>query len=82
MDNHAAAQRLYTGLPGPWDHETTKEFNDHRRAIPVPTEVKWIPRHLGIPGNEAADQIAKRGAAAPPITRKPTLSWQKRANTL
>lgn len=41
--------------------------------------VKWIPGHMDIEGNEAADKLAKQGALAEASGQHtPTISWVKR----
>ena len=36
--------------------------------------LQWIPSHTGIPGNERADELAKRGASLPQIETPVTYS--------
>ena len=50
--------------------------------LPIPTEVRWIPGHFEISGNEEADALAKAGAALPPPMLPPTPSWERRQITL
>jgi len=81
LDNHGAATRLEHNRGGPLDHEEVSEFNEIRERCDVATEVKWVPGHYGIEGNERADQLAKEGATMPEPHRKPTLCWEKRRAT-
>ncbi|KAM4062538.1 RNase H domain-containing protein [Hirsutella rhossiliensis] len=44
------------------------------------TEVRWIPGHTSIPGNEQADALAKAGTSQPePAGAVPTLAYLRRA---
>src|SRR5438034_5900932 len=79
LDNEAAGSRLATGSPGILDHVVTTEFNGIRTGVGKPVEVRWVPGHAEVIGNEAADQLAKQGAALPaPQEETPTISWIKR----
>jgi ribonuclease HI len=79
LDNEAAGSRLASGIPGVADHETTTDFNRIRRSIGKPVEVRWVPGHEGVVGNETADRLAKEGASLPlPQEETPTISWIRR----
>ncbi|XP_064462228.1 uncharacterized protein LOC135372659 [Ornithodoros turicata] len=38
--------------------------------------LQWLPSHVGIPGNEHADQLCKDATRKPPIFKLPTTQWQ------
>jgi len=63
------------------DYETVRLFTETKNKFEVPVEVRWIPGHAGILGNEMADSLAKEGAMGQAPPRKPTLSWEKRRAT-
>src|SRR6185437_14746770 len=65
LDNQAAATRLQWGQPGPLDADIVARFNAARRRHPTPVQVKWVPGHTGIQGNERADALAKAGTELP-----------------
>ena len=78
LNNEVAGSRLAAGSLGTLDYETTSEFNRIRTNLGRPVEVRWVPGHQGIQGNEAADRLAKEGAELPPPRgNPPTISWIK-----
>ncbi|KFG83505.1 hypothetical protein MANI_024888 [Metarhizium anisopliae] len=74
LDNIAAAKCL-RGKPSDSSQRVFLTFQalakTHRK-----TEVRWIPGHTDIPGNEQADILAKTGCAQPePADAVPTLAF-------
>ncbi|KAJ5110315.1 hypothetical protein N7532_002960 [Penicillium argentinense] len=73
LDNLAAASLLADGRPMPHRRELTDlfqnlttqwEYTPYILSTPrTPVEVRWVPGHSGIVGNETADELAKKGAA-------------------
>lgn len=73
LDNLAAASLLADGRPAPHRRKLTDLFqkltiqwksDPYILSTPrTPVEVRWMPGHSGIAGNETADELAKKGAA-------------------
>lgn len=69
-DNTGALQRIYKGTPG-YDQECSSCFRSaaHHILDPYPDlsiNVKWVPGHHNISGNNIADKLAKKGSADEP----------------
>jgi ribonuclease HI len=87
LDNLAAASLLADGRPAPHKRELTDSFQrlsaqwDSTPCIlgsHTPVEVRWVPGHSGIAGNEAADKLAKKGAALDGSHIPPSPSYLRR----
>lgn len=90
VDNTAAITATHAINPGPshyiWDifhRRITMVYNKHKEMTLL---VKWVPGHVGIVGNERADEEAKKAATdgSSPLRKLPaplrkTLPWSKSA---
>lgn len=81
LDNAAAITRLKDIHPGPGQQHAT---HTHRIASElaewgITLHIHWVPGHMNVEGNEAADKLAKAGAQKPsPTHPTTTVSWLKR----
>jgi ribonuclease HI len=77
LDNLAAATCL-RGTPSDSSQDVFLEFQA-LAASHGATQVRWVPGHTDIPGNEQADELAKAGSSAPePEGAQPTLAYLRR----
>ncbi|ODM23083.1 hypothetical protein SI65_00672 [Aspergillus cristatus] len=88
-DNQEVAQQL-EGSPRGSSQRTILAFQETVNAWPnrplrceaIPpgrVHVRWIPGHVGIAGNEQADEQAKKGARSTPQTNPPArYAWARR----
>ena len=65
-DSLSTLQKLENGM------DASREIIDIKRNISsiitkhrIEVHLQWVPSHIGLKGNEAADQLAKRGAGLP-----------------
>jgi ribonuclease HI len=77
LDNLAAATCL-RGTPSDSSQDVFLEFQT-LAASHGSTQVRWIPGHTDIPGNERADKLAKAASLLPePEAAQPTLAYLRR----
>ncbi|KDN66318.1 hypothetical protein CSUB01_12327 [Colletotrichum sublineola] len=80
LDNSAVIYGL-DGTPVTSSQEAFRDFIDAASGCGIPVNVRWVPGHIGVPGNELADLLAKEGTQMMPAdlrTRTPTYSHVKR----
>jgi ribonuclease HI len=52
-----------------WDcHQSLVKLAEHNRI-----QLGWVPGHMGIDGNEIADELARQGSSHPLIEPEPAL---------
>ena len=63
-DSQAAIQRLQHQKPGPGQELSTKIYINLRslKESGFLVHIHWIPSHQDIPGNDLADEAARKGA--------------------
>ncbi|KAM5344599.1 hypothetical protein ACJ41O_013134 [Fusarium nematophilum] len=77
LDNLAAATCL-RGTPSDSSQEVFLEFQA-LAATHGAVQVRWIPGHTNIPGNEEADKLAKAASSQPePPNSQPTLAYLRK----
>jgi len=67
-DNQAALQRIRRPkwCSGQVYLHNVIEKLDHHRSTGLVIRLHWIPAHIGVPGNEAADEAARMAGTLPP----------------
>jgi ribonuclease HI len=79
LDNLAAVACL-RGNPSDSSQDVFLDFQSLAKSHGA-TEVRWVPGHTDIPGNEQADVLAKAGTILPePPDQTPTLAYLRSKN--
>jgi ribonuclease HI len=77
-DNTSAVEAITKGKPGPSQElsqkfvEMATTFLDENRGARI--EITWVPGHMGIEGNDRADELAKEATELEPITEITTIA--------
>ena len=75
-DSKSALQALETKKTPP-SCNINRQIDQLSTSYGAEVTLQWIPGHAGVPGNEMADKLAKRGAAAPQFSPKISLQTCK-----
>ena len=88
LDNEEAALRLHSGPPTDSSAAAILEFQACKlawlrrerapNAAPGSVDIRWCPAHVGIPGNELADQLAKAACQMPTERQTATITRARR----
>ncbi len=88
LDNEEAAIRLHDNRPTETSANAFAHFERLRHewatreragcARPGVVEIRWVPGHRNIPGNELADRLAKAACSLPPDNKEATLAAARR----
>lgn len=58
-------------------HKTTSNTKSNRLGACNRVSLVWVPGHIGIPGNERADELARKGSSEPIFGPEPALTIMK-----
>ena len=87
LDNEEAAIRLFSGVPTDSSAAAILDFQASRlawtsrdragTAAPGAVDIRWCPAHVGIAGNEIADQLAKAACQMATARQSTTIARAK-----
>ena len=77
LDNTSVVKGLLGEAPVSSQREFVEFQHAAMRMAPCKVLVSWVPGHKDIPGNEIADQLAKRGTELPPQLYRPHKTFVK-----